>query len=76
MRLEERAIAEDEVVGIRLYGAEIGLEPQSRERIGEARIGRRPRDHKMPLRVDIDTGKQLLKVGVEALGERAGDVTL
>jgi hypothetical protein len=30
----------------------------------------------MPLCVDIDTGKQLLKVGVEALGERAGDVTL
>ena len=30
----------------------------------------------MSLCVDIDTGKQLLEVDVEALGERAGDVTL
>ena len=30
----------------------------------------------MPLRIDIDAGKQLLKMDVEALGERARDVTL
>ena len=52
------------------------LPVQSRKRIGEARIGRRPRNHKMPLRIDVDAGKQLLEMDVEILGERAGDVTL
>jgi hypothetical protein len=52
------------------------LPVQPRKRIGEARVGWRPRHHKMPFRNHVDAGQQLLEVNVEVVGKGSRDMTL
>ena len=49
---------------------------KSRQRFGEARIGRRPAHHQIALRIDIDAGEQLIEMNVEITSDGAGDVSL
>ena len=52
------------------------LPVKSRQCIGEARIGRRPRHDQVAILIDVDAGDQLLEMHVEIVGHGAGDVAL
>ena len=49
---------------------------ESGQRIGEPRIGRRPRHHDPAGGIDVDPGQKLLEMDVEVLGNRARDMAL